>query len=68
MFRLQDNLDLIPIVVSNETLTIIERMRLRVEAIFSCLFLTHYTMSYSSKGWGYIFIAQGTAEHMLRCS
>jgi hypothetical protein len=36
MFRLQDSLALIPI-VSNETLTLIERMTLRVRAIF-CLF------------------------------
>jgi hypothetical protein len=42
MFRLQDNLVLIPI-VSNATLILIKRMTLRVGAIF-CLFLTHYTM------------------------
>jgi hypothetical protein len=48
MFRLQDNLAPIPI-VSNETLTLIERMTLWVGAIF-VYFFKHYTMSYPSKG------------------
>jgi hypothetical protein len=41
MFRLNDSLALIPI-ISNGTLTPIERMTLRVGVIFR-LFLTHYS-------------------------
>jgi hypothetical protein len=50
MFRLQDNLHLIPI-VSNGTLTLIERMTLRVAAIFD-LFLTHYLNAIPLEGLG----------------
>jgi hypothetical protein len=50
MLRLQDSLALIPI-VSKGTLTLIERMTLRVGAIF--VYFSHTTqMSYPSKGWG----------------
>jgi hypothetical protein len=54
MFRLQDSLAPITI-VSSGTLTLIERITLRVGAIF--FYFSHTTqMSYPSKGWGHIFI------------
>jgi hypothetical protein len=43
MFRLHDSLALIPI-VSNMTLTLIERMTLRVGAIFQLLLQTLYNV------------------------
>jgi hypothetical protein len=61
MFRLQNNLAPIPI-VSNETLTLFERMTLRVGVIF--VYFSHITqMSYPSKGLGYIFIVQGATTY-----
>jgi hypothetical protein len=61
MFRLQDSLAPIPI-VSNVTLTLIERMTLRVGAIFD-LFLTHYSKWHTLRRVGDIFIALGAALH-----
>jgi hypothetical protein len=64
MFRLQDNLAPIPI-VSKGTLTLIQRMALRVVAIF--VYFSHSTqMPYPSKGWRHIFIAlEAALPHLL---
>jgi hypothetical protein len=64
MFRLQDSLAPIPI-VSRGTLTLIQRMTLRVGAI--SIYFSHTTqMPYPSKGWRHIFIAlEAALPHFL---